>query len=321
MTDTVQMTNISATRVDPPQVVAPSPSLTFNVAYLPKLGHKNFTPIQLATAIARCGFGKLVRADYAPCGIFAYSTCTSWRTALAVRGGTKIMTKSAHGPYTCIHLLPAHGWSKSGREGEPKVLTQGVNSYDIECPDAGKGSWENWERKVQVVEVSSDSEGFAELAPNPLVEMLRERRWPAEPAKPAECGKTVLVMTIEYEAERCGVCDTKIYEVPRDWVDDEDEGNWLYYTQDLYYDQEPDELPNSHRCWRRLHASHLNEVGLDDADREAIRKVWPEIPEEYQMQLSDKVLYHLNDGIDGKSCFADADFKGRPIFCIFKIQW
>jgi len=169
-------------------------TINFAVAFLPKLGHRNFTPTQLASAFARCGFGKLVRADYAPCGIFAYVAYTGWRirTMLAVPGGTKVMTKCAGGPYTCIHFLPAHGWSRNGREGEPKVLTPGVKSYDIECPDAGEGSWASWESKVQVVEVNSEGEGFADLNPDPLVEMLRERRWPQSPGltpllAPAEC--------------------------------------------------------------------------------------------------------------------------------------
>lgn len=285
----------------------------FAVAFLRGLSHRNFTPTQLAAAIARCGFGKLVRADYAPCGIFAYLAYTGPRIhmALAARGGTKLMTKSAHGPFTCIHLLPAHGWTRQGRDGEPKVLTRGVNSYDIECPDAGEGSWTNWESKVEIVEVNSEGEGFAGLMPDPQVEMLRERRWPAEPAAPA----TVLVMTIEYNADCCGVCDTSIHEVPRDWVDDDDEGKWLCYRRDPYYTQDPEELPNSHRCWRRLHAIHLNDKDLDDADREAIRKVWPEVPEERQLMHNSMVMSHLGDGT------ADADFKGRPIFCIFKIQW
>jgi len=39
------------------------------------------------------------------------------------------------------------------------------------------------------------------------------------------------------------------------------------------------------------------------------------------MQRSSKVMYHLNDWIDGKGSHEDADFKGRPIFCIFKIRW
>jgi len=311
MADTTQTTNAAA---------APN----FAVAFLPKLSHRNFTPTQLATAFARCGYGKLVRADYAPCGIFAYLTYTTQRIhmALAAPGGTKVMTKSPQGPYTRIHLLPAHGWSQQGRDAESKVLTHGVHSYDIECPDAGEGSWVIWESKVQVVEVNSEGEGFAGLMPDPLVEMLRERRWPqpAALAEPADCG-SVLVMVIEYRGDRCGVCDTSIYEVPRDWVDDEDEGCWLYYQQDMYHDQSPEELPDSHRCWRRLNATHLNDKGLDDADREAIRKVWPEIPEEYQMQRSRKVMDHLNDGIEGKGRHEDADFKGRPIFCIFKIRW
>lgn len=313
MADTTQTTN-----------AAPN----FAVAFLRGLSHRNFTPTQLAAAMARCGFGKLVRADYAPCGIFAYLAYTGWRihVALSARGGTKLMTKSAHGPFTCVHLLPAHGWTRLGREGEPKVLTRGVNSYDIECPDAGEGSWANWQSKVEVVKVNSEGEGFADVGPDPLVEMLRERRWPAEPAEPAEPAvpatpDNVLVMTIEYEADRCGVCDTKIYEVPRDWVDDDDEGMWLHYRRDPCYDQDPEELPKSHRCWRRLNATHLNDKDLDDADREAIRKVWPEISEEYQMQRSSQVMNHLNDGIEGNGSFEDADFKGRPIFCIFKIQW
>ena len=305
MADTTQTTN-----------TAPSPFPNFAVAFLRGLSHRNFTPTQLATAIARCGFGKLVRADYAPCGIFAYLAYTGSRIhmALAVRGGTKGMTKSAHGPYTCIHLLPAHGWSRQGREGGPKVLTRGVHSYDIECPDAGEGSWANWESKVQILEISSEGEGFAGLIPDPLVEMLRERRWPVEPAEPV-APDNVLVMSIEYEADHCGVCDTSIYEVPRDWVDDDDEGSWLNYRRDPYYDQKPEELPNSHRCWRRLRATHLNDKDLDDADREAIRKVWPEVPEECQLMHNSMVMSHLGDGT------ADADFKGRPIFCIFKIRW
>jgi len=294
----------------------------FAVAFLPKLGHCNFTPAQLATALARCGFGKLVRADYAPCGIFAYIAYTGPRIhlALAAKGGTKLMTKSAHGPYTCIHLLPAHGWTQQGRDGEPKVLTQDVNSYDLECPDAGEGSWANWENKVQVVEVNSDGEGFAELPPDSLVEMLRERRWP-QPAEPVKSSTpdTVLVMTIEYAADCCGRCDTSIYKVPRDWVDDEDKGQWLHYQQDPYYPQSPDELPDSHRCWRRLHATHLNDEKLDDADREAIRKVWPEIPEEHQIQSYDEVRHHLHGG--GAYRNGDADFGDQPIFCIFKIRW
>jgi len=270
MADTTQMTN----------------GTNFAVALLPKLGHCNFTPAQLATALARCGFGKLVRADYAPCGIFAYIAYTGPR----------------------IH------------DGEPKVLTQDVNSYDLECPDAGEGSWANWESKVQVVEVNSDGEGFAELPPDSLVEMLRERRWP-QPAEPVKSSTpdTVLVMTIEYAADCCGRCDTSIYKVPRDWVDDEDKGQWLHYQQDPYYPQSPDELPVSHRCWRRLHATHLNDEKLDDADREAIRKVWPEIPEEHQIQSYDEVRHHLHGG--GAYHNGDADFGDQPIFCIFKIRW
>ena len=192
MTDNTQ-TNVSSpgadARVDPPQVVTISPCPNFAVAFLPKLSHRNFTPTQLATALARLGFGRLFRADYALCGIFVYLAYTPQRIhlALAVRGGTKVMTKSAHGPSTYIHLLPAHGWLKQGRENEPKVLTPCVSSYDIECPDAGEGSWSNWESKVQVVNVNSPGEGFAELSPDPLVEMLRERRWsfPSASLEPA----------------------------------------------------------------------------------------------------------------------------------------
>jgi len=322
MADTTQLTNAapaSPVYVVPPSSIARSRFPEFAVAFLPRLSHRNFTPVQLATAFARCGYGKLVRADYAPCGIFAYFAYTGWRIhqALAAVGGTKVMTKSAHGPFTCIHLLPAHGWTVDGREGEPKVLTDSVESYDLECPDAGEGSWANWESKVQVVGVNSPGDGFAGLRPDSRVEMLRERRWPQPPDYGGSGGRstpddTVLVMTIEHEVDRCGVCNTGIYEVPRSWVDDDNKGKTLCYCPNPYRPRKPEELPSSHRCWRRLHASYLDHPDLDADDRKAIKMVWPDVSEKFDLKRkNERVCRRLR--VD--------DFSKKPIFCIFKFRW
>lgn len=66
-----------------PSDIMPMP--TFAVAFLPYLSNQHFTPVQLATALARLGYGRLVRADYTRHGIFAYIAYTGWRIHMADR--------------------------------------------------------------------------------------------------------------------------------------------------------------------------------------------------------------------------------------------
>jgi len=158
----------------------------FAVIFLPHIIRRKFTPVELTTALARLGYGKLVRADYAPCGVFAYLAYVGWRLPeiLELPRGLRTTAHSAHGPTTRLHILPARGWSADGPLDGPTLLTSDVVSYDIDSPDAGEGSWQNWETKVSAIIISTPHDGFYDPAPNATVTMLRQRRWEASQTPP-----------------------------------------------------------------------------------------------------------------------------------------
>jgi len=159
----------------------------FAVIFLPHIIRRKFTPVELTTALARLGYGKLVRADYAACGVFAYLAYVGWRIPeiLAMPKGLRVSARAAHGRSVNLHVLPADGWGAEGPLDGPTVLTSDVVSYDIDSPDAGEGSWANWQTKVSAIVISTAADGFYDPMPNATVEMLRERRWEAATAAPA----------------------------------------------------------------------------------------------------------------------------------------
>lgn len=149
------------------------------VAYLPHLTAEHLSPEALATACARRAYGKVVRVDYSAVGVFVYLAYASDEILknLSKKKGAKVLMRGAYGDNLVVHFLQATGWENGIRSSPPVVLTDDVITYDINCPDAGKGSWQNWEAHVSAIRMDPNSGGFDEPYEEKEVAMLRCRRW------------------------------------------------------------------------------------------------------------------------------------------------
>ena len=159
-------------------------AMACTVVYAPGLSESRMCPVGLATGFARCGYGKVVRVDYAPAaGAFVYVAYGGGKLSATLRDkgtkGLRVALRSAVGRPQGIRLLPAHGWENGVRTGPPAVLTDDVITYDVDCPDAGEGSWMAWERKVTALDIVPGGAGFADPYESADVALMRERRWRA----------------------------------------------------------------------------------------------------------------------------------------------
>jgi hypothetical protein len=149
------------------------------VAYLPNLTEQQLLPTALATACARRAYGKVVRVDYSAVGVFVYLAYASDEILknLSKRKGARVLMQGACSNGRVVHFLQATGWENGLRSSPPVVLTDDVITYDVDCPDAGKGSWENWESHVSTIKMGPNSGGFDDPYEEKEVAMLRCRRW------------------------------------------------------------------------------------------------------------------------------------------------
>ncbi len=159
--------------------MACSHSVRTAVAYLPHLTEDQLPPAALATACARRAYGKVVRVDYSAVGAFLYLAYASEEILknLSKRKGGRVTLRGACDEGMVVHFLQATGWENGIRSSPPVVLTDDVITYDVDCPDAGMGSWLNWQAHVSVISMEPDSTGFDEPREEKEIAMLRCRRW------------------------------------------------------------------------------------------------------------------------------------------------
>ena len=147
---------------------------------------------QLAGGLAGSGLGSLVRIDYAEHEVFAYTRFPSMRLV-------KRFQKSRRAAYTPFYktvlgrrvaIRCAEGWRFGLHDVAPALLTDNVVTFDVDCPDAGEGSWDNWKSKVLAIEVTAGGNPFADPEVDDITTLLRCRRWASkdklEPTRPAQ---------------------------------------------------------------------------------------------------------------------------------------
>ncbi len=154
--------------------MACSHSVRTAVAYLPHLTEDQLPPAALATACARRAYGKVVRVDYSAVGAFLYLAYASEEILknLSKRKGGRVTLRGACDEGMVVHFLQATGWENGIRSSPPVVLTDDVITYDVDCPDAGMGSWLNWQAHVSVISMEPDSTGFDEPREEKEIAML-----------------------------------------------------------------------------------------------------------------------------------------------------
>lgn len=134
---------------------------------------------ELAGGLAGSGLGSLVRLDYAENEVFAYTRFPSVRL-------TNRFRKSKSHAYTPFYttllgsrvaIRCAEGWRFGLNDVAPALLTADVATFDVDCPDAGEGDWEQWKAKVLAVEVTAAGNPFADPCADDITTLLRCRRW------------------------------------------------------------------------------------------------------------------------------------------------
>ena len=147
---------------------------------------------ELAGGLAGTGFGSIVRVDYAENEVFAYTRFPSMRLVKRFQKSRRI----AYTPfYTTllgrqVAIRCAKGWRFGLHDVVPALLTEDVMTFDVDCPDAGEGDWDNWKSKVLAIEVTADGNPFADPEADDITTLLRCRRWASkdslEPTRPAQ---------------------------------------------------------------------------------------------------------------------------------------